>query len=287
MRRKVQLACVLAFLLLFISGLCRAQNFGLGLNPGKTEVEVLPGTEKTVSFAVESPPSEVAIRGRLLLSLTDWDINEDGNLTYQDPASRPDSAAKWLIFSPTAFNISSGQRQLVRVTIRVPAETKPGTYRTAIFVQERPPAPLVKPGDHNVFFRFRYAYIIYVLVPPVTMRGDLVDAKITTGKSGMRLVCEMKNSGSRHIRPYLNWSIFDSNDSEVRSLRSKESLVVLPFATLKQQFELAEALAPGKYELRVTTDFQDGNPLQTIKRAFEVPAVAATSTAPIATKDKK
>src|SRR5437899_12733360 len=122
MRRRLQIAFVLAFIPLFISGLCQAQNFGLGLNPGKTEVEILPATEKTVSFAVESPPSEVAVRGRLLLSLTDWDINEDGNLTYQDQASRPDSAAKWVIFSPSAFNISYGQRQIVRVTMRVPAE---------------------------------------------------------------------------------------------------------------------------------------------------------------------
>jgi hypothetical protein len=39
--------------------------------------------------------------------------------------------------------------------------------------------------------------------------------------------------------------------------------------------------------LRVTADFQDGNPLQTIKRAFEVPAVANQSTTPVATRDKK
>jgi P pilus assembly chaperone PapD len=287
MNHSVKLVCLRSLLLVVLSGMCQAQNFGLGLNPGKMEVEILPGTEKTISFAVESPASEVTVRGRLLLSLTDWNISEDGNLTYQDPGSRPGSSAKWIIFSPTAFNITSGQKQMVRVTVRVPAEAKPGTYRSAIFVQERPPAPLVKPGEHNVFFRFRYAFILYVMVPPVTMHGELVDARIVSSKAGMRVVCEMKNTGSRHIRPFVNWSIYDSNDSQIRSLKSKESLVVLPFSSLKQAFEMGDALPPGKYELRVTTDFQDGNPLQTIKRAFEVPPAPSPNPAPVAPKDKK
>ena len=55
-----------------------AGTAGLALEPGRLEIEVKPGVQKTVSFQIESPPSDEAVRGRLLLSLTDWDLSEDG-----------------------------------------------------------------------------------------------------------------------------------------------------------------------------------------------------------------
>ena len=73
-----------------------AATAGLALQPGRLEIEVKPGTQKTVSFEIESPPSDEAVRGRLLLSLTDWDLAEDGSLTFQDPGSQKMSAAPGL-----------------------------------------------------------------------------------------------------------------------------------------------------------------------------------------------
>src|SRR6266513_263621 len=77
-----------------------AGTAGLALEPGRQEIEVKPGAQKTVSFQIESPPSEEAVRGRLLLSLTDWDLSEDGSLTFQEPASQKMSAAPWITFTP-------------------------------------------------------------------------------------------------------------------------------------------------------------------------------------------
>src|SRR2546425_7897725 len=137
--------CALAALLVALAPLhAHADNAGLGLNPGRVEVEVMPGEEKTVSFRIDSPPSEQLVRGHLLLSLTDWKINQDTSVTYFDPGSLQDSAAKWVVFSPSSLSIDSGHSELVRVTVRVPEGTTPGVYRAGIFVQERPPAtPLI------------------------------------------------------------------------------------------------------------------------------------------------
>src|SRR4051812_16760875 len=86
-----------------------AGTAGLALQPGRLEIEVKPGTQKTVSFQIESPPSEEAVRGRLLLSLTDWDLAEDGSLSFQDAASQKMSAAPWITFTPAAVSIASGE----------------------------------------------------------------------------------------------------------------------------------------------------------------------------------
>src|SRR5207302_5766201 len=140
---------------------------------------------QTISFKVDAPPSEKEVRGRLLLSLTDWTVSEETTLAFSDPGTHTDSASKWVVFSPATFSIASGQSQLVRVTLRVPRETAPGTYRTAIFVQERPPAQLPKSGEHNVFFRFRYVFTLYVLVGPVAAHGELTDARLRLVQSGL------------------------------------------------------------------------------------------------------
>jgi hypothetical protein len=133
-----------------------ADNGGLGLNPGRSEVEVMPGQERTIGFRIDSPASQQPVRGHLLLSLTDWKIDTDTSVSYTDAGTLPDSSAKWVTFSPSALSIESGQSQLVRVTVKVPEGTKPGVYRSGIFVQERPPATPAKTGEHVVTFRFRY-----------------------------------------------------------------------------------------------------------------------------------
>ena len=133
--RNRAVGVVACLILLFVrAGLAFGQTGGMGLNPSRLELEIGPGQEKTTVFEIESPPSDVTVRGRLLLSLTDWDVNEDGLLRYVDPSTLPQSASSWVVFSPSAVTIASGQSHMVRVTVRVPKDAAPGVYRSALFV---------------------------------------------------------------------------------------------------------------------------------------------------------
>lgn len=259
-----------------------AQTSGLGLNPGKAEVEINPGTEKTIGFRIESPPSDVAVRGRLLLSPTDWSLDEQGTASYSDPGTHSDSASSWILFSPSAASISSGQTQLVRVTVKVPAETKSGVYRTGIFVQERPPATPPSTGEHLVFFRFRYVFTLYVIVPPVAGQGQLLDVAMNRDKDGIHLVYDMSNMGSRHVRPRLTWSI-RNGQTEISAVKNLESTVLLPFSKLTASPVIAHDLPPGKYEINAEVDFHDGRPIQAVKRMVDIPGSTqvATGTSPM------
>src|SRR5262249_23566188 len=161
-----------------------AQTAGLGLRPMRLEMEVVPGKPKTASFVIESPPSDLDVRGRLILSLTDWVIHEDTSVTYLEAGSQSRSASPWIIFSPGDLTISSGQQRLVRVTANVPVGTPPGVYTSALFVQERPPARQPKKGEQLVFFRFRYVETIYVIVQPVSGKGEIADFQLTRDATG-------------------------------------------------------------------------------------------------------
>jgi P pilus assembly chaperone PapD len=249
-----------------------AQTAGMGLNPTRIELEVNPGQEKTTAFDIESPPSDVVIRGQLLLSLTDWDVNEDGSMRYVDAGTTKDSASSWVIFSPSAVTIASGQTRLVRLTVRVPAGTAPGVYRTGIFVQERPPATPPQKGEHLVFLRFRYVFSLYVIVPPVTRHAELADLRLQDGKSGVDFACELKNGGTRHLRPLVTWSIRNKDTGKETSVDRYEAIVLLPGKTLQQLFPMG-VLPPGNYELHAEVDFQDGGAIQIVDRTVALKPV--------------
>jgi len=246
----------------------------MGLNPSRAEVEILPGTEKTLAFEIESPPSNSPVRGRLLLSSTDWTISEDGAVQFPDPGTLPDSASRWIVFSPSAVSISSGQKQMVRVTVSVPEKTSPGSYRTAIFVQERPPATPPEKGEHKIYLRFRYVYTLYVIVPPATGEGAVQDVRVAGNPKGLALVFDWKNSGNRHVRPVVTWSLQNAAKTVVASTKRYDATVVLPHMTMHESFPLPDGLEPGTYEVTAHVDFQTGQPVEEIKRIVEITAVA-------------
>jgi P pilus assembly chaperone PapD len=265
----VPLLALLGFVL-FSAVAGHAQTAGLGINPGRSEIEMKPGQEKTVAFEIEAPPSDVVMRGRLMLSLADWDIKEDAGIAYSDPATHSNSAASWIVFSPAAVNIASGQKQLVRVTVRLPQSAQPGVYRAAIFVQERPPATPPDSGQHLVYVRFRYVFFLYVVVPPVSIQAELLDVALQIQPGGANLVCSLRNGGSRHARPYISWTIRDANQQVIRSVKQYEASVLLPFSSLNERFPIDETLPPGKYEVTAQVDFQDKGPLHSLTRTVHV-----------------
>ena len=245
-----------------------AQTGGVGLNPARQEVEILPGSERTVAFRIEAAPSDTPVRGRILLSPTDWGIGSEGTVSYTAPGAAPDSASSWMTFSPSAMTISSGESQTVRVTVNVPELAKPGVYRTAIFVQERPPAAPPAPGQYMLFVRFRYVFTLYVIVPPVSAAAEFVDVHLNSKSSGVEF--EMKNTGGLHLRPRLSWSIRTIEGTEVARVKEQESTVLLPASTLTQLSPIPDALPAGQYEITAHIDFNNGMPIQAIRRVIEV-----------------
>jgi hypothetical protein len=250
--------------------LCQTPAFSI--NPGKMELEVNPGSEKTAAFEITAAAAQVPERGRIMVSQTDWNILEDGSLTFKQPGSFPEqSAASWIAFSPSAFTLEAAATQLVRITVTVPANTPPGVYRTGLFVQERPSATPPEAGLRVINVRVRYVFLLYVLVPPVSSHAELVNVEADTGNGPPRLICEMKNTGNRHARPLVFWNIRRTGAAEKEARGKAEATVLLPASTLREAYSLRYlTLAPGHYQATVFVDFQDGQPQQSMTRDFEV-----------------
>jgi len=268
----------------FVAGICvvgifagsvRAQTAGLGLRPMRLEMEVVPGKSKTASFLIESPPSDVDVRGRLNLSLTDWVIHEDTSVAYVEAGTLAQSASSWIIFSPSDVSISSGEQRLVRVTANVRVGTPPGVDTSALFVHARRPARQPKKGEQLVFFRFRYVVTIYVIVQPVSGKGEIADFQLMRDGQGLHLLCQLKNSGTKHLRPFISWFL-RSGTEELVAEKNVETTVLLPAATTNETLAIPMPLSPGEYEIEAQVDFRDGQPLQTIKRKVDIVSLSAS-----------
>ena len=245
-----------------------AQSPAVSINPMRLEVEVSPGASKTVAFEVQAAASNAPERGRLLLSLTDWTIKEDGALSFLPASSTELSAASWVNFSPAAVTVEPGRVQIVRVTVSVPEKTSPGAYRTAVFLQERPPASAPEPGQRQMVVRVRYTVILHVVVPPVKAHPELVNFDVD-GAAPAKLICELTNTGNRHVRPLIAWTIRSASEDPRQG--RVEGTVLLPSSRTLEPIPLpGVVLKPGSYEASVVVDFQDGSPQQAMSRTFEV-----------------
>ena len=266
---RVRISVCLTVLAAAFAASAFGQAGGVGLNPARMDIEVGAGQEKTVSFEIESPPSDVPVRGQLLLSLTDWDISEGGTLRYVDPGTLGESASNWVVFSPSAVSISSGQSHQVRVTVRPPRNTQPGVYRTALFVQERPPAAPPGRGQHVFYVRRRYVFTLYVIVGPVRKHAEVTDLLVLSRDQKQQLQWEMKNVGTSHVRPLVSISVRDKQNVEAFHVDRYESMVLLPGKALKQAIPIPSA-PPGEYVVSVQVDFQDGRALQSLSRTVRI-----------------
>ena len=158
------------------------------------------------------------------------------------------------------------------MTARVPTGVAPGVYTSAIFVQERPPASAPQLGEHHFYFRFRYVVTVYVIVSPVSPRGQVEDVQLVSSPEGAsQLVTRLTNTGTRHARPTMSWFVRRAGQ-ELAVWKNLEATVLLPASSTMETIRLTETLAPGEYEIEVQVDFHDGRPIQAVHRPVVIGA---------------
>jgi hypothetical protein len=108
-----------------------------------------------------------------------------------------------------------------------------------------------------------------VIVPPVFTHPDLVNMDVDSAQSPVRLICELTNTGTLHVRPIIAWKI--NRDSADAMQGKAEATLLLPGSKTREPIPLpGVVLKPGHYEAEVLIDFQDGSPQQSMSRVFEV-----------------
>ena len=233
---------------------------GIALAPARFELEMSPGSETTVVVNLDYHTSQANARPyRLVASLNDWDMSQNGELGFYKSGTRPNSASPWIIYSPAEVTVQPGQTHSIRVTISVPKDAAPGDHLAALVVEQRPDTIKLNRNARQMLMRFRMAAMFYIMVPQLTRRATLENLKAAVDSRGIVVTPTLKNEGNSMIRPITSLKISDSKGHIVAELPEGESLPILAGQQLSQPLVIEQTLAPGTYTVSYRVDFQNGS----------------------------
>lgn len=248
-------------LLLTFAAVAQAQSGGMALAPARFELEMMPGTEKTVVVSLDyKADPNVAKPVRIVASLNDWTITREGFVEFFPANSRPNSASPWIIYTPGEAAVAPGTPHAIRVTVSVPANAAPGDHLAALIIEQRPENLKLAENTRQMIVRYRLASVFYIKVGKLTRKGEFGDLIAATTEEGLAITSILKNSGNSVVRPTASMSVFDADGKAVAEIPESETLPILANAEMAQTTKLAKTLAAGKYTVKYRVDFQDGLP---------------------------
>lgn len=253
----------------------------IAVSPARFELEMKPGSEKTVVVNVDYRSGEATDPVRIVSTLNDWNITNDGRVEYFRVGSQSNSASPWLIHSPGEAAITPGKIHQIRVTISVPPDAAPGDHLSALIIEQRPEKLSSEANLRQMVVRYRMASVFYIKVPGLTQRGIIENLYAEATPEGVVITPTLKNEGNSMIRPLASVKIFNEDGKIVADLPEAEQLPVLAGAQLNRSILLEKALTPGNYTVKYRVDFQDGS------KAIEgITPFTVQTTTQIATKGK-
>jgi hypothetical protein len=222
---------------------------GLGMSPMRLEVGLRPG--QAYSGALELT-NELGGRTRTRGELLDFRLDETMTPQFARVMESESewSCRSWLTVNPMETEIETGQRLLVRFTIRVPATAAPRSYHCAVGFTAMPPAGEVAAmGIRNTV---RVVGAFYVRVGEPRGQGTVSSLRLEGEGEARRAVLHVRNDSEFYFRPEGQVEVLDGQGVVLETL-TVPAFPVLP----KREQRFLLPLAPGTAQpaaLRVRVD---------------------------------
>lgn len=221
-----------------------AGDFVVG--PTKTDLTLQPGTQQVVEIMVTNRMGQ-----RRVFNLTTEDMkgsdNPEQTVVLLGDDRGPYSLKDYLKFPEMSFELNSGERARIPVTVSVPKDAQPGGLYGSVLVSTTSVPP--KEGDAEVktgaktgsVIQSRIGLLFFITVPgAVTKEGSLKkfsmlpEGRRVLSKGPIQFQLLFKNSGSIHLNPYGTVSIKNILGEEVGTIN------VDPWFSLPQSTRLRE-----------------------------------------------
>jgi hypothetical protein len=252
---------LLSAILSLIPLVAAAQSGSMALAPARFELEMQPGTERTVVVDLDYKAGDAITKpARIVASLNDWTMTRDGRVEFFPANTRPDSASSWLIYSPGEAAVIPGTTHQIRVTIAVPATARPGDHLASLIIEQRPETLKFEQNARQMVVKYRMASLFYIKVAGLTREGSFEDLYAATLPEGIVVTPVLRNTGNSVVRPTASLQVIDGEGRAVAGLPEIETLPILAGSEIARPVLIERTLAAGKYTVRYRVDFQDGRP---------------------------
>lgn len=235
---------ILIFTILGFS-LAFAQN-AVGVNPPGLELSGQPGQTLNATISLDNPGKTPLT---VVSSLSDWYYNDKGEITFLKAQSLAQSATGWITVTPVTQTVPANQHGAVRYSVKIPPNTKSGSYWAIIFFEGRNPNPPV--GGTLATFNVRVGYIVYVNVGKTETKGRIGGvAGARLGPGTYQFAVQFNNTGNRVV--LLNGKVLvrNANGDTVVDIPIKNA-VALPGAVRLIKASMLGPLPAGPYSALV------------------------------------
>jgi P pilus assembly chaperone PapD len=222
--------------------------------PLRIEIQAEPGSSHTQAITLTNPGNDPV---RVKATIADWHLSRDGSPQFEQPeAARAYAAASWVRFAPPELILDPGKQGTVRFTLTVPAEVKPGGYRTGLLFEFHPLGEAAKAEQgRQVIFRSRIASLIYVNIGQTAAAVELTNLQVKAGPD-THIVAALKNTSRRTVRTRGSLMLYDGTGIAVAQIPVPD-VPILPESERELAITATQALKPllsGDYKVELKLD---------------------------------
>ena len=227
------------------------------VSPAKVEITLSPGGEQSRLITVSNTTP-----GPLLFSVSVEDfvagIKEDDPFTLVDHGSVTSPLKEMLVVSEPTFELLSGEKMNIPVSVRIPKGTPPGGRYGSVVITFR---PVTKDEVRQVVVaESRVGVLFFVRVAgDVKEEGHLVRFSLFNGAHVLRtpssaspLLFQIayENTGSVHLNPYGRLTLLPFLVGTPRIV-TVDPWVVLPGQVRMRELAIPDSVAPGIYVAQI------------------------------------
>lgn len=217
-------------------------------------INALPGQVVTRQFRLTLDPNQRT--SRFKARVEDWWRSEDGLQSfYGEAGTLRRSCADWVSLNPVESTVEPSETLVVRVSVALPSELRPGGFWCALTVDEVPD-PLVAPQEGiGVRFAASVSTGIFVYVEPVQRLASIQDLQVDADQTRVRV----RNEGNCPLGIEGRIEFLAPGASQPTATTTLPRWTLLtepsPDGVLMSQLPPPDALPSGTYRVRVILDF--------------------------------
>lgn len=222
------------------------------------QAQVVPSKYNLTVQGEERVSRDVAIRNLgdapvvVKVRLSDWTMDESGNMTFVEPGKTPATLHGSVEFEPRQFSLGPGETGVVHVVMHLP-ESGPATRYGVLLSEVRPTTwPKTQFGPRAIAELGTTLYLSRI--PADLTRAQLIGLDTrASGDTALAVAFQLRNPGERHLYATGEVALRDSSGAVVAQ-GSVGTGVVLPRTFRTFTWTCSNRLAPGFYAVTATLD---------------------------------
>lgn len=220
--------------------------------------QAVPAKYSLTVREAETISRDVAIRNLgdapvvVKVRLSDWTMDEAGDMSLVDPGTTPVSLQGSIEFEPRQFSLGPGESGVIHVVLHLPAQG-PATRYGVLLSEVRPTIwPKAQLGPRAIAELGTTFYLSRIPADLTRAQLEGLDAR-AVGDSALAVAIRVRNPGERHLYSSGEVVLRDSSGAVVAQGNVGNG-VVLPGARRVFTWTCSNRLAPGRYTVTATLD---------------------------------